>query len=232
VTLRHLFLDLDGTLTDSLIGICRCVNHALVELGRDAVPELQLRGMVGAPLARIFRVLLASDEPVLLDRAVEAYRARFNAIGVFENRLFPGIPEALHTFRQLGHRLQVVTAKPAVSARRVIEHFALDGYVEAIHGPELADRSCSKADLVRAALEVAGARAAQAVMIGDRAEDVGAARVHGVRAVGAGWGYGSRAELAGAGADYVAETVADLVAWVRSAGTPCTSAAGTRGAVS
>jgi phosphoglycolate phosphatase len=224
----HLFLDLDGTLTDSFIGIRRCVNHALVELGRDSAPELQLRGMVGAPLTRIFSVLLASDEPVLLDRAVEAYRTRFNAIGIFENQLFPGIPGALHTFRQFGHRLQVVTAKPAVMARRVMEQFALDGYVEAIHGPELADRSCNKADLVRAALEVAGARAAQAVMVGDRAEDVGAARVHGVRAVGAGWGYGSRAELAAAGPDYLAETVADLVAWVQSGGTPGTSTAGTR----
>jgi phosphoglycolate phosphatase len=213
----HLFLDLDGTLTDSFIGIRRCVNHALAELGRDAVPESQLRGMVGASLTRIFGVLLASDDAALLDRAVAAYRVRFNAIGIFENQVFPGIPEALHTFRESGHTLQVVTGKPAVSARRVVEHFALDGYFEAIHGPELTDRSCNKADLVMAALKVAGARAAHAVMVGDRAEDVGAARAHGVRAVGAGWGYGSRAELTAAEPDYVAETVADLVAWVQSA---------------
>jgi phosphoglycolate phosphatase len=213
----HLFLDLDGTLTDSFIGIRRCVNHALAELGRDSVPDLRLRSMVGAPLTTIFRVLLDSDEAALLDRAVAAYRARFNAIGMFENQVFPGIPEALHTFRQFGHSLQVVTAKPAVSARRVVEHFALDGYFEAIHGPELTDRSCNKADLVKAALKVAGVHAAQAVMVGDRAEDVGAARAHGVRAVGAGWGYGSRAELTAAEPDYVAETVSDLVGWVQSA---------------
>src|ERR1700733_13835203 len=179
----HLFLDLDGTLTDSFIGIRRCVNHALVELGRDSVPDLQLRGMVGAPLTTIFGVLLDSDETALLDRAVAAYRERFNAIGIFENHVFPGIPEALHTFRELGHSLQVVTAKPTVSARRVVEHFALDGYFEAIHGPELTDRNCKTADLVKAALKVAGARVAEAVMVGDRAEDVSAARAHGVRAV-------------------------------------------------
>jgi phosphoglycolate phosphatase len=153
-----------------------------------------------------------------LDRAISVYRARFNTIGMFENQVFPGIPEALHQFRESGHSLQVVTAKPTVSARRVMKHSALDGYFDAIHGPELTDRTCNKADLVMAALKVAGAHAAHAVMVGDRAEDVGAARANGVRAVGVGWGYGSRAELTAAGPDYLAETVTDLVACVQSAG--------------
>jgi phosphoglycolate phosphatase len=214
----HLLLDLDGTLTDSRIGIGRCINHALAELGRDSVPEPQLRGMIGAPLTTIFGVLLASDEDALVDRAVSAYRARFDTIGMFENQVFPGIPEALHQFQESGHSLQVVTAKPTVSARRVVKHFALDRYFDAIHGAEPTDRSCNKAELVIAALEVASAHAAHAVMIGDRADDVIAARAHGVRAVGAGWGYGSRAELTAAGPDYLAETVTDLVAWVESAG--------------
>ena len=68
------------------------------------------------------------------------------------------------------------------------------------------------------ALEVAGGHAAHAVMVGDRAEDISAARANGVRVVGAGWGYGSRAELTAAGPDCLAETVTDLVAWVQSAG--------------
>ena len=99
-----------------------------------------------------------------------------------------------------------------------MKHFALDGYFDAIHGPEITDRNCNKADLVMAALRVAGGHVAHAVMVGDRAEDVGAARAHGLRAVGVGWGYGSRAELTAAGPDYLAETVTDLVAWVQSAG--------------
>lgn len=214
----HLLFDLDGTLTDSFLGISRCINHALTELGRNSVPEPQLRGFVGAPLAAIFGQLLASDDGALLDRAVAAYRIRFNSIGIFENRVFPGVSEALHGFQRACHSLQVVTAKPAVSAKRVVQHFALDRYFDAIHGPALTDRSCNKADLVVAALRRAGANPAHAVMVGDRADDINAARAHGVRAVGAGWGYGSRAELMAAGPDYVANTVADLVAWVRTAG--------------
>lgn len=65
----HLLFDLDGTLTDSFLGISRCINHALAELGRNSVPEPQFRGFVGAPLAAIFGQLLASDDGALLDRA-------------------------------------------------------------------------------------------------------------------------------------------------------------------
>jgi phosphoglycolate phosphatase len=214
----HLLFDLDGTLTDSFPGISRSINHTLLELGLESVPDTRLRGFVGAPLASIFRALLASSDPLLLERAISTYCDRFDDVGILENRVFHGIPEALTAFRASGHTLQVVTARSVSSARHVVRHFALEPYFVAVHGPEPTDRACNKADLVSAALAVAGGHASEAVMVGDRADDINAARAHGVRAVAAAWGYGSRAELTAAAPDHVAETVADLVAWVQSAG--------------
>jgi phosphoglycolate phosphatase len=212
----HLLFDLDGTLTDSFPGISRSINHALVAIGREPVPESSFRGLVGSPLTTIFGALCSSEDPALLDRAVAAYRARFNATGMFENSVFAGIPAALSDFRARGHALRVVTAKPAVSARRVLEHFALDGFFDAVHGPDLADRTCNKADLVAAALTIAG-QPGDTVMIGDRADDIAAARANRIRAVGVAWGYGARTELVDAGADHIAESVDDLRAWVQLA---------------
>jgi phosphoglycolate phosphatase len=216
----HIFFDLDGTLTDSSPGIIRCVNHALVELGHGAVTDDRLRGMIGSPLSRIFSDVLSCDDEAMLDCAVAAYRVRFNETGIFENALYPGVADALAELCGAGHTLQIVTAKPAVSARRVAAHFGIDGFFRALHGPELSARECDKADLVGAALELAGGDPRAAVMVGDRAVDVLAARQHRVRAVGAGWGYGSREELESARPEYVAETVPGLVRWVRSAAFP------------
>jgi len=81
-----------------------------------------------------------------------------------------------------------VTAKPAVAARRVAVRFGIAGFFRALHGPELSARDCDKATLVGAALQVAGGDPGLAVMVGDRAADVIAARVHGVGAIAAGWG--------------------------------------------
>ena len=80
-----------------------------------------------------------------------------------------------------------------------------------------ADRSCDKADLVAAALQAAGGDTRRAIMIGDRSEDVIAARANEVAAVAVGWGYGSGEELLAARPAYLANCVADLVQWVDAA---------------
>jgi phosphoglycolate phosphatase len=51
-------------------------------------------------------------------------------------------------------------------------------------------------------------------MVGDRADDVRAARAHGVRAVGVEWGNGTTSELEAAGAHFVATHVGELIGWV------------------
>jgi phosphoglycolate phosphatase len=216
----HLFFDLDGTLTDSSPGIIRCINHALAELGRERVADDGLIGLIGTPLTTIFETLLGSTDVVMLDRAVAAYRTRFNDVGMFENAVFPGIAGALDELHRSGHALQIVTAKPAVSARRVVAHFEMTRFFNAVHGPALTDRSCDKADLVAAALQFAGGDNHQSVMIGDRAEDVLAARAHDVRSVAVGWGYGPRPELIAAGPAHVANNVSELIEWVHAASRP------------
>ena len=210
----HLFFDLDGTLTDSCTGIIRCVNHALEALGCTREPDERLRGMIGQPLTAIFSTVMTPPDEAAIDRAIALYRERFDAIGIFENALYPGVSDALARLRGAGHRLQVVTAKPTPAASRVLAHFEIDRHFDAVHGPALTDRGCDKALLLGRALAHAGARAGDAMMIGDRVDDVLAASAHGVRAVGAGWGYGSREELTGAGAIHVAGDIEDLVRYV------------------
>ncbi len=212
----QLLFDLDGTITDSSAGILRCINHALCGLGRPPAPEDRLLGTIGAPLTATFRALLGTDDRDQLDRAVEAYRQRYDVVGIFENRLFPGVAEALEELRRAGHAMRVVTVKPAVAARRVLAHFGLTALFDDVHGPSLADRACEKADRIGIALEAAGAPADGTVMIGDRADDVLGARRHRVRAVAAAWGYGRRADLLAAEPAFVAEDVNDLLRWLRT----------------
>jgi phosphoglycolate phosphatase len=213
----HLLFDLDGTIADSFPGISRSINQTLTSLGREAVPAEQLRPFVGARLTTIFAALLGSDDVTLVDRAVDIYRPLFDEVGIPDSRLFPGILDALATLRGSCTSMQVVTVRSIDSARLVVRRFELDGYFDHVHGPERTERSFDKADLVRAALAAVGADPRQTIMIGDRAEDIRAARAHGVKAVAAGWGYGAYEELYGAQPDHVAVSIADLVAWLHTA---------------
>jgi phosphoglycolate phosphatase len=201
-----LLLDLDGTLTDPELGITRCIAHALTKLGR-AVPDAPtLRRCIGPPLADSFRALLDTSDAALVHDAIAHYRERFAPIGMFENRVYAGIPELLAALRDAGAELRVVTSKPTVYSVGILEHFALDGFFAGVHGSELDGTRTDKTEGIAHALGVAAIAPASATMVGDRSHDVVGAHANGVRAVGVLWGYGDRDELARAGADALAAT--------------------------
>jgi len=206
--MRVLF-DLDGTLTDSRPGIARCFQHALTELGRVPPPEAELSGFVGPPLAICFERLLGSSSPPLIERAVAAYRERYEQSGMFENALYPDVRETLDALSAANHQLDVVTSKPAVYARRILRHFGIDGAFAGVYGPELTDRRFDKGLLIRAALQ--SVSAGVPVMVGDRADDIAGARQNNLASIGVTWGYGSREELEAAGPDRIVESMAELL---------------------
>jgi phosphoglycolate phosphatase len=88
-----------------------------------------LAAYVGPSLAHAFQSILQTDDPVLIERAVVSYRRRFEQVGMFENAVYPGIPEVLAALVSDGHRLSVVTAKPATYATAIVQHFAIAQYL-------------------------------------------------------------------------------------------------------
>jgi phosphoglycolate phosphatase len=209
--LTNLFFDLDGTLTHSHEGIVRCIRHALSVCGTAPADGRELLRFVGPPLRESFACLLGTVEDARLDEAMAAYRARFDTIGIFENAVCPGIPVALETLSAAGYRLFVVTAKPTVYARRILEHFELAACFDGVYGPELSSRGYSKTSLIRDALDATRVAAASVGMVGDRGEDVLGARNNGVRAIAVSWGYGSLPELEAAGPDVIVGSAPELL---------------------
>jgi phosphoglycolate phosphatase len=205
-----LLFDLDGTLTDSLPGILASIKHALGALGVPCPPDEALVRLIGPPTRDAFRTLLASDDDAYIERAVGSYRERFGTIGLFESSLYPGVPEALGALRAAGFRLWVVTSKPRVYADRVIDHFGLRSAFEWVQGPELSGEQ-TKADLIAQVLAREALPPGDTWMIGDRSHDVVGAKKNGVHSAGALWGYGSREELAAAGAEVMFESVGEVV---------------------
>jgi phosphoglycolate phosphatase len=213
--LAAVFLDLDGTLTDPKAGITRSIQYALEKLGTDAPPADELTWCIGPPLLQSFEKLLG--DPARAPRALELYRERFSEIGLYENHLYDGIPQMLEVLRSAGFALHVATSKPHVFAARITAHFGLDHWLDGVFGSELDGTRADKTSLLAHALTETGAKAAQAVMLGDREHDIIGARNNRIASVGALWGYGSEAELRTAGTERLAagpEEAARLIASV------------------
>ncbi|HMN43520.1 MAG TPA: HAD hydrolase-like protein [Povalibacter sp.] len=197
----NILFDLDGTLTDSRPGIIACIQHALDRAGVPSPAEAELQKLIGPPLRDSFAALLASERDApCVSAAIEAYRERFTAIGMFENAVYEGIPVALDELSRSGARLYVATSKPRVYAQRILDHFGLSGRFAAIFGSEIDGRLEDKSELIAHVLERTGIDAAATVMIGDREHDMLGATRNGVFPAGVLWGYGTDEELRGAGA--------------------------------
>jgi phosphoglycolate phosphatase len=204
--------DLDGTLTDSRAGITACIRHALARLDRACPDDEALAAYIGPPLRGTFSTLLGTRDPGLIETALAHYRARYDAIGLFENRVYDGVPGMLEDAARLARAMFVATAKPLHAATRIVTHFALARHFVSVHGAEPDGRFDAKADLLAHLVASGLIRPQTAVMVGDRASDIAAARINGLRSVGALWGYGDEGELAGAGADVLCERPDGLVA--------------------
>ena len=210
--MKAILFDLDGTLTDPREGITRSIAYALERMGVAPPPLDALTFAIGPPLRRSLAQLLGDDTPAAVERALALYRERFADVGLFENAVYDGVGAALAALTGSGATLVVATSKPRVYAERIIRHFALDAHFKAIHGCELDGTREDKRDLLAHLLPHHGFDARHAVMIGDRGVDMIAARHHGLAALGALWGYGSREELAQAGAQRFCERPRDLPA--------------------
>ena len=204
----HLLFDLDGTLTDPKQGIVTCIRHALQCLDIEIATDIRLESYIGPPLRDTFRSLCGGDSNV--EAAVGYYRERFATVGLFENRVYDGIPRCLEQLRARAESIHLATSKPTIYAERIIQHFGLERFFDRIYGSELDGRLGDKTELIGHILKREKQTAANTIMVGDRSFDMVGARNNKVRAIGVLWGYGSETELDQAGAHQLCSHPAEL----------------------
>ena len=209
---KYYLFDLDGTLTDPALGITNSLKHAFIHFGLEIPSYEKLCTFIGPPLLDTFKNELHFDEEKAKE-GVKAYREYFSTKGIFENKVYDGIPELLKSLKEKGKVLVVATSKPEEFAVKIIEHFGLSGYFTHVCGSCMDDTRSTKAEVINYALGLCGideAQKEQVLMIGDRKHDIIGAKENGIESCGILFGYGSREELENAGADYIAATVKEL----------------------
>ncbi len=206
-----ILFDLDGTLTASGEGITKCVQYALEKMGIVEDDLKKLECFIGPPLKNSFMKYGELTEEQA-EQAIVYYRERYEEKGMFENSLYPKIPDLLELLQINDKVLAVASAKPEKYVRQILEHFEIASYFQTIVGSEMNGKKSTKAEVIEEALARLGMQTERdkVIMVGDRSDDVLGARSCGVQCVGAAYGYGGEEELRQAGAVYIAETVEDL----------------------
>lgn len=207
---KYILFDLDGTLTDPMVGITKSVQYALRAYGIEEPDLRALCPFIGPPLKDSFMNYYGFSE-TQAQEAIGKYREYFGVTGIFENQVYDGMEEMLRRLKADGRHLLVATSKPEEFAERILEHFHLRQYFDHVCGASMDEKRVKKGEVIAYALETAGLEdPAEAVMVGDREHDVIGARENHMDCVGVLFGYGSREELEAAGAVTTVATVEEL----------------------
>ncbi|MFJ8622208.1 HAD family hydrolase [Kitasatospora sp. NPDC093550] len=203
--------DVDGTLLDTSYFHALAWWEALRQYDRT-VPAARVHRAVGMGADQLLDHLLGRDRDRDDDEAITAahdalYAARWPVITAL-----PGAADLLRACAGRGHRIVLASSaseRELTALRRVLD--ADDVIADATTADDVAATKPAP-DLVRAALDRAGAEPADAVFIGDTVWDVVAAGRAGVRCVAVESGGFSAQELLGAGAAEVHRDTAELLA--------------------
>ncbi len=190
-----ILFDLDGTLVDTVPDLASSLNRTLHAAGLQPFATAEVAEMVGdgmtVLLARALARRARNPDPALLAR----FHADYLAAVAVASRPYPGTVETLAQLRAAGWRLAVATNKPEAPARKLLQALALEPFFAAVGGGDSFPVRKPDPGHLLATLRLAGGDPRRAVMLGDHANDVKAARAAGLTPLFARWGYG-REEMA------------------------------------
>lgn len=212
---KNIFFDLDGTVTEPVMGITNAIIYALDKYNIKVKDRSELYKFIGPPLRKSFQEYYGFSEDEA-EQAVSYYREYYCGKGLEENEIMPGMEEALRTLNQAGFKLYIATSKPEHFAVSILKNLNLYKYFDIVAGSTM-DKTRDSKELVieyllnRINIKKDSEQIKEIVMVGDRKFDIEGANCFSMDSIGVLFGYGDKEEFETAGATYIVNNANELV---------------------
>lgn len=197
--------DLDGTLVDSVGQIGYSINRARNDFGYKDLPSEKIMELVGLPIENFL-----SDLPIdnyEIDSLISSFREILKHEIETENIVFPGVELLLSELHKGGFKLAIATSKPTYLAELVVRNSCLNKFIDLIQGT---DNFPAKPDPTCLLLVMESLGGGESIMVGDRVEDILAARAAGIDSIGIANSFHNTQMLKFAGAVHVFDSFLDF----------------------
>ena len=211
---KYVLFDLDGTISESAVGIRKSLEHTITELGKP-LPNLDdYKLYIGPPLVDTFRNICHFSEEECRD-GIEIYRSFYDEKGKYFNKLYDGVKDVLVKLKEDGAKIAVCSSKYEKFAEEIVEILGVSDCFDAVCGSTLDGSRKDKKDLIPYAVKSLGgdfnSEKENTVMLGDTYFDARGAKQCGVDFIGVEYGYGSTEAMKDEGAEFFAKTPYDLM---------------------
>lgn len=128
-----IFFDLDGTLIDSRKDIANSVNLTRADYGLPPLSLDSITGMVGNGVRQLLLRAMPEHESEI-EALLENNRRHYTAHPVVHTTMYPGVPEALKTLKEMGCRMAVTSNKTSSLIPRILEGLGILHYFDVTVG--------------------------------------------------------------------------------------------------
>ena len=184
---EFILLDLDGTVTDSAEGIINSVEYALRKMGERVPDKESLYRFIGPPLIDELRDAYGFTKEKAI-YALKLYREYFADKGLYENKVYDGIPQVLFKLNEAGKKVVLATSKPELYANKILEYFDLKKYFYYVSGATMDEKRVHKDEVIAYALNECKIEKSLVLMTGDRSNDIHGELTNGIDVLGALYG--------------------------------------------
>ena len=210
---KLIIFDFDGTLGDTRRNIVKTMQMTIGELHLPNRSEEECAATIGLPLVGCFETMFPDLQKEEVQTCADTYRRIFaENLQTLKPQLFPGVNDTLAKLSEQGYTLTIASSRSHASLAELTNDMGIADCISYLIGADDVEKAKPDPEPVLNTLNAMRFEASQALVVGDMAVDILMGANAGAKTCGVTWGNGSREELEQAGANYIIDSIEELIA--------------------
>ena len=210
--IKLILFDFDGTLGDTRRNIVTTMQMTIAELGLSGRTDDECASKIGLPLDGCFEALYPDEAKETIQLCAEIYRRIFQEnLLTMKPQVFPKVRETLSMLKEQGYTLTIASSRWHKSLSELTHDLDIAECISYLVGADDVEKAKPNPEPVIKTLAAMGADASQTLVVGDMNVDILMGLNAGAMTCGVTYGNGTRKELEDAGADYIINSIDELI---------------------
>ena len=215
---KVIIFDLDGTLINSAPDLALAVNHMLEQLDRSTFSDDNIHGWVGNGALTLVKRALSGErivdeslDEVFVEKALKVFLDYYAKNLCNDTVPYPHVVSTLHTLKDKGYILSIVTNKPFDFVSPILEGLGMNSiFTYILGGDSLSEKKPHPMPLLNVC-EHFNLSVEDSVMVGDSKNDILAANTCNMNSIGVTYGYNYGEDIGVYKPDIIINNFAELL---------------------